>query len=185
VTVSAAPNAGLREGDLIVAAGAKVGGVDLLAPAPALRVRVVPPFGVDLAANAVEGAAGATVAIRGKVSRRAPFGGKVDGKVDGLPAGMSGVPFEVTAEKTDFDLQVSIPKETPPGVVNARLVLSTPLGDPKQPVVHVLPPIPVVITIKPAAAVAAAPAESAPPAAPPPAKKPGGGEAPPPAPAPK
>jgi hypothetical protein len=159
VTISAAPGAALREGDLIVAASTKAGGSEVVAPAPAIRVRVVPPFAVDLAANAVEGPAGATVSIQGRVVRRGPFQGKVDGKLDGLPAGMSGGPFEVTPEKSEFQVEVSIPKETAPGVVNVRLILSTPLGDPKSPVIHTVAPVPVAITIKPARAVAAAPAE--------------------------
>ena len=149
--IMAAPEAALREGDLVAAGFTKVGGADFMAPLPALRVRVVPPFAAELTVNTAEAPAGSNAVFEGKIRRRAPFGGKVDGKVDGLPEAMKVSAFEVAPEKDTFRLEVAIPREQAPGKLALGLQLSTALGDPKKPVVHALPALALALTIRPPA----------------------------------
>jgi hypothetical protein len=156
VTLTAAADAPLQEGDLILMGALKAKGVDLAGPAPALRVRAVRPFAAEVTSAAPEVAAGSVVVLQGKVARKAPFGGKVEGKVEGLPAGMTVSAVEVAPEKTEFAIQVTVPSTVPAGKVSLSLVLSTALGDPKKPTVHALPAIPIDLTVKPAAAAPAA-----------------------------
>ena len=149
--IVAAAEAALREGDLVAGGFTKVGGADFMAPLPSLRVRVVPPFAAELTVNTAEAAAGASAVFEGKIRRRAPFGGKVDGKVDGLPEGMKVAAFEVAPEKDTFRLEVAIPREQAPGKLALGLHLSTPLGDPKKPVMHAIPPMALALVIRPPA----------------------------------
>ena len=169
VTLSAAPDAALRDGDVILVGVLGGKGAEVAAPSPAFRARVVRPFSAELSAVAVSAAAGSTAAIRGKIARTTPFAGKVQLKVEGLPAGMSATAAEVPPEKSEFEVDVAIPPAQPAGPVGISLVLSTQLGDPQKPVVHSLPGLAVALTVTAAAAAptnAAAPAAK--PAAPPP-----------------
>jgi hypothetical protein len=171
VQLSAAPNAALRDGEMIVAGTIKVNNADIAVPTPIFRARVVRPFAVELASGAIQAAGGSTAMISGKIARVAPFVGKVDIKVDGLAQGMTAAPVTVAPDKAEFQVQLMVPPAAAAGNVSLSLVLSTPLGDPNQPVVHALPPIPVVLTIMAPAAPAAAKAGDAKPEGKPEEKK--------------
>jgi hypothetical protein len=112
---------------------------------------VVRPFAVELAASSLDAAAGSTASIRGAVARVAPFTGKVDVKVDGLPEGVTAAPGAVAPEASQFEIQLTLAPAAKPGSANLSLTFSTPLGDPQKPVVHALPGIPVMLKVLPAA----------------------------------
>jgi hypothetical protein len=147
VTLAAAANAALRAGDVVINASLKSGGGDLTAPAPVIRARVVEPFSVALGGAAgggggvLKAARGGKIALEGKVARASPFAGQVDLKVEGLPAGVAAAAANVAPDKTDFSLEISVDAAVAVGEVELKLVASAPLGDPKQPVVHAVPPV--------------------------------------------
>ncbi len=155
IPLNAAPNAALREGDAVLQGIIKVKDADVAAPAPAFRVRFVRPFAAEVATASMQAAPGSTAAITGKIARKSPFGGKVQVKVEGLPAGMTAAPVEIAPETSDFKVDIVVSAAQAHGSVTLTVVLSTPLGDPNQPVVHALPGIPVALTVTPPTAAAA------------------------------
>jgi hypothetical protein len=149
LSLVAAPKAAGREGDLLVAAACKVGDGELSAAAPLCRVRVAPPFTVELAACRWEVQPGGTVPVRGEVRRSAPFSGAVRIELEGLPEGMKVSPVEVAPGQTGFELAVAFPPDAGGGAVAASIVASCRLGQGKESAPHRRPPLPVVFDIAP------------------------------------
>ena len=140
VTIIAAGNASVREGDLLIGGRLKAKAGPRRAVTPALNVRVVHPFSLILS-----GATGGSIA--GEVVRVAPFAGKVDIKVGGLPAGLSAKPLTVDAGAGAFRVDLTASDDLAAGDYTVRLEATTPLKVAKKTVVHSIPPVPVKLKV--------------------------------------
>jgi len=147
LTITAAPEAGVCEGDCVVEGTLTVNELSLAAPSPAFRVRVVQPLAVELAENTLTAAAGSRTTLRGKVLRVSPFAGKVAVVAKGLPTGVTAPAVEVAPEASDFELELMVPAEAKAGTASLSLILSTPLGTPEKLVAYAHPAIPVTLVI--------------------------------------
>jgi hypothetical protein len=84
-------------------------------PAIWITLEVVRPAQLVLADNALTVAPGGTAPIRGRVARAFPFGGEVEIKLDGLPAGVKAGPVKVAAGATDFSVALEAAANAPVG----------------------------------------------------------------------
>ncbi len=100
---------------IVFTAKGKIGGIDRSMTLPAVTLNIVRPASIELAGPA-EIKPGATVEIKGKVVRKAPFKEPVTLKVEGLPAGLKADPVTVAADKSDFTIKL---------VADAKAAVST------------------------------------------------------------
>ncbi len=143
VTITAAGNASVREGDLIISGQLKAKTGPHRAVTPALSVRVVHPFFLTLSGDGTTDGS-----IAGEVVRVAPFAGKVDIKVSGLPAGLSAKPLTVDAGTILFRVDLTVSDDLPAGDYKVRLEATTPLeAAKKKTVVHSIPPVSVTLKV--------------------------------------
>ncbi len=114
VTVNAAPEAPLGLMTIALTAKGKIANAEQVFAVPAVTLNVVRPAAITLAAPGAEVKAGATVEVKGKVERKAPFTEAVTIKVTGLPAGLKADPVTVAPTDSDFTLKiVADPKAAP------------------------------------------------------------------------
>ena len=106
VTVTAAPEVPLGPMTIALTAKGKIANVEQVFAVPAVTLNVVRPAAITLAAPGVEVKAGATVEVKGKVERKAPFAEPVTVKVTGLPAGLTAEPVTVAPTESDFTLKI-------------------------------------------------------------------------------
>ena len=106
VTVTAAPEVPLGPMTIALTAKGKIANAEQVFAVPAVTLNVVRPAAITLAAPGVEVKAGATVEVKGKVERKAPFKEPVTVKVDGLPAGLKAEPVTVAPTESDFTLKL-------------------------------------------------------------------------------
>ena len=92
VTVTAAPEVPLGPMTIALTAKGKIADAEQVFAVPAVTLNVVRPAAITLAAPGVEVKAGATVEVKGKVERKAPFKEPVTVKVDGAPRRPEGRP---------------------------------------------------------------------------------------------
>ena len=106
VTVTAAPEVPLGPMTIALTAKGKIANADQVFAVPAVTLNVVRPAAITLAAPGTEVKAGATVEVKGKVERKAPFKEPVTIKVTGLPAGLKADPVTVAPTESDFTLKI-------------------------------------------------------------------------------
>lgn len=151
VTANVAANAPLgRVGDAVVIGTglAAVGRQQTLRLSTGLfEAKVVSPFEIELVTSSVEVVQGSESVIRGRVTRRHPFGGVVTVRVDDLPKEIKFEPINVAADANEFTL--SLPKElaAQPGNVALKVIGATKLGDPKKPTDYAVAPTAVQIVV--------------------------------------
>ena len=92
VTVTAAPEVPLGPMTIALTAKGKIANAEQVFAVPAVTLNVVRPAAITLAAPSAEVKAGATVEVKGKVERKAPFKEPVTVKVDGAPRRPEGRP---------------------------------------------------------------------------------------------
>jgi hypothetical protein len=116
--------------DLALEAKGKVANVDRTVEGPALKVTVLRPFELQLAAPTLSLAPGQTVALRGKIVRQHVFKEAVQLKLDGLPAGVTLVapPAAVPADKSDFEIMLKVDATAAPAPAALSLTGSTTLA---------------------------------------------------------
>ncbi len=106
VTVTAAPEVPPGPMTIALTAKGKIANADQVFAVPAVTLNVVRPAAITLAAPSTEVKAGATVEVKGKVERKAPFKEPVTVKVTGLPAGLKADPVTVAPSESDFTLKI-------------------------------------------------------------------------------
>jgi len=110
------------------------------------RMLVQDPVGVNLDAASLKLTAGGPRTIRGKLSRNPAFKQSVTVALTGLLQGYAGQPVSVPADKSDFEIPVTVPNEAAPrSVPNVSITVA--LADGKvsvnQPIeLKVAPPAP-------------------------------------------
>ncbi|MFO0908327.1 MAG: hypothetical protein U0794_08195 [Isosphaeraceae bacterium] len=109
---------------VVLNAKGKVAGSDRLMAVPALTLNVVRPAEVSLAAPSVEVKPGATVEVKGKVSRKGTFGDPVTVKLNGLPGGTKADPVTVPAGQSDFTMKLVADAKAAPATASATAALA-------------------------------------------------------------
>jgi hypothetical protein len=94
-----------------------------------IAVEVVRPASLELAATEIDLTPGNSAALRGKVTRVAPFAQEVEVKLDGLPAGVKAAPVKVAADASEFTLTLEAAGDAVPTTTPASAVLAFRLGD--------------------------------------------------------
>jgi hypothetical protein len=92
-------------------------------------VEVVRPASLELASKEIDLTPGASVELRGKVTRVAPFAQEVEVKLDGLPAGVKAAPVKVAAKDSEFTLTLKAAADAVPVAAQPNAVLAFKLGD--------------------------------------------------------
>jgi len=106
VTVTVAPEVPLGLMTIALTAKGKIADAERVFAVPAVTLNVVRPVAITLDAPSTEVKAGATVEVKGKVERKAPFKEPVTVKVTGLPAGLKADPVTVAPSESDFTLKI-------------------------------------------------------------------------------
>jgi len=146
-TINAAPEAPLGPAVLALTAKGNMGGKERTLAVPAVTLEVVRPAAIELAATpSFEIKAGATVEVKGKVSRRGPFKEPVTVKLDGLPAGLKADPVALTPDQSEFTLKVVADPKAAPAQATAQLGLAFQLAKKDYPT----PPTPLAVKVTPA-----------------------------------
>jgi hypothetical protein len=153
--IAASPTARRREGDAVVRGAIQIDKREVTVPAPVFRVRVVEPFRIELASSAVEVALGEKGMVSGRVVRAPGFTGGVELALEGGPEGLGAAPVSLAAGESDFALELAAAGSLKAGKLELKLIASTPLGDPKKPVVHKLAPVALSLEVKEAPPAAA------------------------------
>jgi hypothetical protein len=124
ITVNAAVAAPLGTSTLVLQAKAKLGGADRVLDLPAVTLAVVPPASLELAAAQLEIKQGATVELKGKITRKGAFDAPVTVKINGLPAGLKADPVTVAGKDSNFVIKVIAEAKAPAATADTRVALA-------------------------------------------------------------
>jgi hypothetical protein len=91
---------------------------------PAVTLNLVRPAEVSLSAAAVEVKPGATVEVKGKLSRKGAFKDPVSIRINGLPAGLKADPVTVAPTASEFVVKVVADAKAPPSTATAQLAIA-------------------------------------------------------------
>jgi hypothetical protein len=109
-----------------------------------IPIEVVRPVRLELTDNDVTLEPGATVELRGKLSRAAPFAEVVEVSLDGLPAGVQAERVKVPADATDFTITLkAAANATPAAQVRPVAVPGFKLGGKD----HLGAPVPLILKV--------------------------------------
>ncbi len=101
------------------------------------RMLVQDPVGLRMDAASLSLVAGTSGKLHGKLIRHPAFKQNVNVAVSGLPAGYAAQPVTVPGNKTDFEIPITVPKESAPRTLpNVSIAVS--LADGKVPVTQPL-----------------------------------------------
>jgi hypothetical protein len=117
-----------------------------------LTVTAKRPYAAELAEATVKAPAGGKAVVKGKIVRVAPFNEPVMIRLDGLPGGWKVPGVTVKPGESDFAFDIAIPANAKPGEFKANLAANWSDGQNNP---YKLPPLPLTVTVTPAAAVPA------------------------------
>jgi hypothetical protein len=102
----------------------KIAGSDRSFTVPAVTLNVVRPASVELSTASVELKPGATLEVKGKVSRKGAFKDALTVKVNGLPAGLKADPVTVAADASEFTVKIAADEKAVAATAAASVALS-------------------------------------------------------------
>jgi hypothetical protein len=113
--------------DVFVQGKAKVGGADKTVASPAVAVKVLRPFAVELLTPKLTSSPGQTVTLKGRLRRQPVFKEAVQIKLDGLPAGvtLAAPPQPVAASANEFQIDLKLDSKASAVAANLTLTCST------------------------------------------------------------
>lgn len=115
---------GLGQTTLVLLAKGKIGGKDRTFALPAVTLNIVRPAAIEIGAPKLEIKPGATVEVKGKLVRKAPFKDPVTVKLEGLPGGLKADPVVVAPDKSEFTLKLTADAKAAVATAPARVAMA-------------------------------------------------------------
>lgn len=120
--VAVAPEAALGTTTVGFSAKGKFAPGERTIEGPVVALTVVRPVDLALEPPAVEVAAGASVEVKGKLTRKGTFKDPVVVKLDGLPAGLTAEPVTVAPETADFVVKLTATADAQPAEAAVKVL---------------------------------------------------------------
>jgi hypothetical protein len=148
ITITAEPAAPEGLLDIFVQGKAKVSGADKTVTGPAIAVKVLRPFIVELLTQKLTASPGQTVTLKGRLQRQPVFKAAVQIKLEGLPAGvtLAAPPPPVAAGANDFQIDLKVDPKAATALANLTLTCSTTIAG----IAYAHPPLAVLLEVGPA-----------------------------------
>ncbi len=121
LVVAVAPEAALGAITIAFSAKGKFAPGERTIEGPVVALNVVRPVELTLEQAAVEAVPGATVELKGKLTRKGTFKDPVVVKLDGLPAGLAAEPVTVAPEAADFVIKLAAAADAKPAEAAAKV----------------------------------------------------------------